>query len=150
MMTTQESSPGARPSLGAAEIVSLLLPPLVLMTVIFYLSAQPNLVPTHGFWETLARKTFHTLEYFLLTMAWWRATHGLMPGRGKARALVLALAVTLLFSISDELHQSFVQGRHGTPRDVAIDVIGMLLASSLVLVLYARRRRVGPSRPRAA
>lgn len=149
-MSTVESSRAVRPNLGARRLASLLIPPLAVMAAIFYLSDQPNLVPTHGVFQTVVRKTFHVTEYAILTFAWWRAVHGLVRNLGKWAELAVAVSVTLAFSISDEFHQSFVAGRHGTPRDVAIDAIGMAIAVVLVLALYARRRRVGPSRPSAA
>ena len=96
------------------------------------------------------RKTFHVAEYTLLTFTWWRAIHGLTRHWSKWAEIAGAVSITLAFSISDEFHQSFVAGRHGTPRDVAIDAIGMAIAALIVLALYARRRRVGPSRPNAA
>ena len=50
------------------------------------------------------------------------------------RALVLALAAATLsapvsaalYTVTDEVHQTFVDGRFGTPRDVAIDLVGVL------------------------
>jgi VanZ family protein len=120
------------------------------MAVIFYLSDQPNLVPTHGFFQTLVRKVFHVAEYTALALAWWRAIHGLVPRAGKWIELAGTLAITLAFAISDEWHQSFVTGRQGSGRDVAIDAIGIAIAAAIVLSLYARRRIVGPSRPSAA
>jgi hypothetical protein len=149
-MSTMESSRAVRPTLGTRQLASLLIPPLAIMAVIFYLSDQPNLVPTHGFLETFGRKTFHVIEYTLLTFVWWRAVHGLVWRWSKWAELGLAFSIALVFSISDEFHQSFVAGRHGTARDVAIDAIGMTIAAVVVLALYARRRRVGPSRPSAA
>jgi hypothetical protein len=49
-----------------------------------------------------------------------------------SRNLVLASALCLLFAISDEYHQTFVPGRGGTWRDVAIDCLGVGLAGSVV------------------
>ncbi|MEX0993767.1 MAG: VanZ family protein [Solirubrobacterales bacterium] len=137
----------SKSSLG--QVASLVAPPLAVMAVIFFLSAQPNLVPTQGFWETLARKTFHTFEYMLLALCWMRALRGLLPRWRVGAVIAGALCLTLAYAASDEFHQQFVAGRHGAPRDVAIDAIGMAIAALLALA-YARRRRVGPSRPRAA
>jgi VanZ family protein len=65
--------------------------------------------------------------------------------RDNRSAVALAVVIALAFSASDEFHQTFVDGRHGTPVDVLIDAIGMTLAA-----VYARRRSLGPSRPSAA
>ena len=54
----------------------------------------------------------------------------------------------VLYAISDELHQSFVAGRHGTPVDVAIDALGVGLA--VLAWVVVTRRRHGLTSARAA
>ena len=49
------------------------------------------------------------------------------------------MALTLAYAASDELHQRFVPGRHGSPWDWAIDAAGVGVAG-LATVLAARRR----------
>ena len=51
----------------------------------------------------------------------------------------LALALAALYASSDEIHQHFVEGRHGAPLDVAIDTVGAL-AGILAWSALARRR----------
>jgi VanZ family protein len=131
-------------SLSRARIASLLLPPLLVMGAIFFLSAQPS-GGDHGVIDLLLRKLGHVTEYTVLTLCWWRALRGLGMARDNRSAVALAVAIALAFSASDEFHQTFVDGRHGTPVDVLIDAIGMTLAA-----VYARRRSLGPSRPSAA
>ncbi len=53
------------------------------------------------------------------------------------RNLVVASAFCLFFAASDEYHQTFVPGRGGTWRDVAIDGLGIGLAATVV---FLRRR----------
>jgi len=38
-----------------------------------------------------------------------------------------AFALGALYAVSDEVHQSFVRGRHASPIDVAIDCAGLAL-----------------------
>jgi VanZ family protein len=104
-------------------------PPLALMAVIYVLSAQPDLSSGLGTLDVILRKIAHMAEYGLLLLLWWRALREYVPQRA---ALTLAFAVTILYSISDEWHQSFVEGRHGTPVDVVIDAVGMALAAALI------------------
>ena len=113
--------------------VSRFGPPLALMALIFALSAQPDLNSGLGGWDTVLRKLAHMAEYGLLWWLWWRALG--------YRHMAAAVAITLLYAASDEFHQSFVEGRHGTPWDVAIDAAGVALAVVLV------RRRARTSRP---
>ena len=51
-----------------------------------------------------------------------------------------ALAVAVLYAITDELHQGFVAGRHASPVDVGIDATGALLAIVGVWLIRSRRR----------
>ena len=104
-------------------------PPLVLMAVIFLLSAQPDLSSGLGIWDEVGRKLLHALEYATLCFLWWRALRTVAPG---GRALALAVAAALAYAATDEYHQSFVHGRHGTPVDIAIDAVGMSVAAALI------------------
>jgi VanZ family protein len=111
-------------------------PPIALMGVIFFLSAQPDLSSGLGDWDLILRKLAHMTEYGLLALLWWRALGRLAP----------AVAITLLYAVSDEFHQSFVDGRHGSPVDVLIDATGVLLA--IVAFVAWRRRRGGSATAR--
>jgi VanZ family protein len=44
---------------------------------------------------------------------------------------VVAAVITLAYAVSDEWHQSFVEGRHGAASDVAIDAAGVGIAVAL-------------------
>jgi len=113
----------------SASRLGLWAPPLALMAVIFALSAQPDLSSGLGTIDLIGRKIVHMAEYALLLFLWWRALCTLTP---PPRALAIAFAVTVAYACSDELHQSFVEGRHGTPVDVAIDTAGAACAALLI------------------
>jgi VanZ family protein len=106
------------------------LPPLALMGLIFYLSAQPDLSSGLGNWDLVLRKGAHMTEYALLTFLWWRA---LKDGVTPRRAIVLAWAIAVAYSMTDEFHQTFVTGRHGTPVDVLVDAVGAAIGAAFVL-----------------
>jgi VanZ family protein len=110
------------------------LPPLVLMAVIFALSAQPDLNSGLGTIDFIGRKIIHMSEYALLCFLWWRAVRTRVPPR---QAALLAFALAVGYAATDELHQHFVEGRHGTPIDVCIDAAGAGAAA----VLIRRRSR---------
>ena len=95
-------------------------PPLVLLGGIFFFSAQPDLGTGLGVWDTILRKAAHMAEYGLLWFLWHRALQRPSP--------LPAALITLAYAASDELHQSFVDGRHGTPVDVLIDAAGIAVA----------------------
>ncbi|MEA2496385.1 MAG: hypothetical protein QOJ29_4296 [Thermoleophilaceae bacterium] len=108
------------------------LPPLLLMAVIFALSAQPDLNSGLGAIDLIGRKIVHMGEYALLVFLWWRALRTVVPG---GRAIVFAVVIALGYAATDEFHQHFVHGRHGAPIDVGIDSVGAGLAA------YALHRR---------
>jgi VanZ family protein len=113
------------------------LPPLALMAVIFFFSAQPNLSSGLGWIDHVGRKVVHASEYALLCFLWWRA---LRTKLDPVTALAPAWAIAALYAASDEYHQSFVSGRHATWVDVAIDSMGAAVFA--LLVLRAQRGRV--------
>lgn len=113
--------------------------PAALMGAIFFLSAQSFEGDPLAWWEVLARKLAHLGGYLLLTAAWLWA----LAGRSR-HALPLAIAISFLYAVSDELHQTAVDGRTGTPRDVAIDALGIALAAGAWT--YLRSRTTSPGR----
>jgi VanZ family protein len=141
----------ASKTLSRGRVASLLLPPLVVMGVIFFLSAQPS-TGHYPLLEVLLRKLAHVTEYLVLTLCWWRALRGFGVSPSNRVLIVLAFGLALAYSGTDEFHQTFVSGRHGTPVDVLIDSIGMTIAAAIATRTesYARRRSLGPSRPSAA
>ena len=115
-------------------LVSRIGPPLALMALIFFFSAQENLNSGLGLWDTIGRKLIHMTEYGLLWFLWWRALGIEHPGP--------AIVITLAYAATDEFHQSFVTGRHGSPWDWAIDAAGVGLAGLAVVLRHHRKRRL--------
>ena len=115
------------------------VPALALMALIFAFSAMPSDDPDKGLLVLLARKATHFSEYFVLTGLWWWALSTRLGGR---RALPPALAIAIGYAITDEIHQTFVDGRVGTWTDVLIDSAGALTAAWLI----ARNRSRSPAR----
>jgi VanZ family protein len=108
------------------------------MAAIFYFSAQPSLEIGLGPLELVGRKLVHFGLYALLCVLWWRAFE---PGLGPRRAALVALLISSGYAVTDEFHQSFVEGRHGTPVDWAIDTSGAALAALLLRSGLRRRAR---------
>jgi VanZ family protein len=106
------------------------LPVLVWAAVIFALSSVPDLGTGLGGWDLVLRKIAHAAEYAILGALLARAT-------GRAG---LAFAIGTLYAVSDEIHQSFVPGRMGSPLDVAIDAV--VVGIGVALWQLARTRRL--------
>jgi len=96
-----------------------ILAALAWMLIIYWFSSQSQLPKFNDdFLDLLTKKWGHALAYGILWTLWWLGT-----GRPW-----LALAITLLYAVSDEIHQFFVPGRNGWWVDVGVDTIGALLA----------------------
>ena len=119
--------------------VSRYAPPLAVMALIFALSATPDLSSGLGTLDFILRKIAHVTIFALLWLAVARASDWRRP--------ILAAVIAVLYAASDELHQSFVEGRRGTPVDVVIDAVGIGLAALLWAITAQRRGRPGPPWP---
>ncbi len=107
-------------------------PPIALMAVIFLLSAQPGLSSGLS-WDFYLRKAAHMTEYALLALLWWRAF--------RFERLPVAAVIALAYAATDELHQTTVTGRHGSPVDWAIDAGGVAIGVLVARELRRRHRR---------
>jgi len=117
--------------------LDLWLPPLLLMGVIFFLSAQPSLDSGLGVIDQVGRKLIHFAEYALLCFLWWRA---LVTVTSPGRAALFAFLLASGYAATDEYHQTFVEGRHGSQIDWAIDSAGAALAALRLRTARARER----------
>ena len=115
----------------------LWLPPLALMALIYVFSAQPDLSSGLGTVDLVLRKVVHFAEYALLCLLLWRPLRTVTsPGR----AILVSLFVASAYAATDEWHQTFVEGRHGTPVDWLIDSAGAALMAARLWMLELRRR----------
>jgi VanZ family protein len=105
------------------------------MGVIFIFSAQPGGEQLE-WWEVVIRKVGHFGIYALLATAWFWTLAGRIE-----RPFAWAGGISFAYACSDEFHQTFVAGRHGTPVDVLIDAAGIATALLLIRVWIDRRRQ---------
>ena len=110
---------------------------LLWMGLIFFLSAQPDLPhPQTGWLDLLFSSAAHFIMFGVLAVLWAWAL-----GWGRYGWLV-SLALTLLYALSDEFHQSFVPGRHADPFDLVCDALGAVAGLGAWAWLRRWRRRV--------
>ncbi|MBI5019209.1 VanZ family protein [Candidatus Gottesmanbacteria bacterium] len=101
------------------------LPVVCWMAVIFFLSSRHSVtVSPEYFWNFMFFKTLHIIEYAVLFTLTLRATHRSGGTSMKKSAYLRAYIITVLYAMTDEIHQQFVPSRQGAVRDVIIDAIG--------------------------
>ncbi len=111
-------------------IVPRWLPALLMMLGIFAFSSRTSTkLPHVGGWDYFVKKSAHGVGYGLLALAYLRA----LPRLNYKLAWFLAV----LFSLTDEFHQSFVPGRHAALTDVLVfDNLGAMIALFLHYRFY--------------
>ena len=146
------------PSLGGRSVALIInwTPAVALMSTIFLLSSKPDfggpawvsalirdllgegsllqrvewLLP---YADAYAPWVAHFVEYGALAAAFYWAVRRQWPSI--RRTALSAFGATMVYAISDELHQAFVPGRHPDPRDILTDAAGAALALLLALAL---------------
>jgi len=106
------------------KLFKLWVPVIVWLGVIFYFSNIPDL-KTGLEYDFLLRKMAHLTEYFILTFLLHRAFSGSF-NINAFRLFIYPVIFSLLYAISDEIHQYFILGRGCSAKDVLIDAIGII------------------------
>lgn len=119
------------------------LPAVVWMSVIFYFSHQTgddlrSYLPFFQQWFP-AMESFdwgHFLAYFILGGAfYWALLPASLGWKGKAAAVALCF----VYGLTDEYHQTFVDGRTPDLKDLRNDTIGAALAMLFLSLPWAER-----------
>ncbi len=98
------------------------------MIIIFYFSHQPNLRSSFSdFWDLILRKIVHMGEFGILNVFLIKSLANFKISLEKR--IFLAVLFSFLYACSDEYHQSFIEGRVGSFRDILIDSGGILLVA---------------------
>jgi VanZ family protein len=115
-------------------IVPRWIPALLMMTAIFYFSSQPgDNLPDFLDWNYIVKKSGHFIGYGMLALSNFHAL------RYDKRRYWLAWLLAVIFSATDEFHQSFVPGRHASVFDVIIfDNLGAAFALWLYSILFSK------------
>jgi VanZ family protein len=84
----------------------------------------------------ITRKAAHIIAYFILGVLIYSVvrTYKLVT----RRAILICIAIALVYAISDEVHQLFVPGRSGEIRDVLIDTSASALGVYIYYFIYKR------------
>jgi len=105
---------------------------ILIAIAIFYISTQTFPQGSPGPEFRLKPLIYHFSAFFFLNLF---LLISITKGKNK-KLIPLAIILTILYAISDELHQSFVPGRHTSISDILIDTIGILTAT---IIYYLRK-----------
>ncbi len=121
--------------------LKLWLPVILWCSVIFYLSSIPDLSSgLDKLPDMVLRKTAHLVEYAVLTFLLWRAFVGSFK-LDLVWVYRLSVGISILYAISDEIHQAFVPSRGMRALDVLIDSIGAVIA--LWIIMKRKHNKAG-------
>lgn len=109
------------------------LPAALYMLLIWWLSSRALNISTDSF--PFRDKGAHVVEYGVLGMLVAHALAGTYPSRSRAALWWWATGLTVLFGMTDEIHQAFVPGRSSDILDVAADAVGAVAGASVRLWL---------------
>lgn len=122
------------------------------MVVIFLFSAQPHSAEvTREFFHEgnfVVRKFAHFSEYAILAILAITSFSSHIPANQSASspdrrvAFNAGIAISVLYAISDEIHQAFVPGRGAAISDVLVDSVGVVIGSLVISYLRRRQRKV--------
>ncbi len=116
-------------------------PPALVMAVIFVASSLPDVSAALG---GLPDVGAHALAYCGLGVALLRALAGATWRGVTGSSAAVAILLSTVYGVTDEVHQMFVPGRVAEVRDLFADVIGATLGVGLVwawgIVSSARRK----------
>ena len=122
-------------------------PALLMMALIFGFSSIPSdEMPQFANWDFIVKKGGHALGYGLLALIYLRG----LKGERKdvyPRWFYLAWIMAVLYSTTDEFHQSFVPGRHPAVRDVLIDAVGAAVALLFAYGYFHRAKNQESANP---
>ena len=107
------------------------------MALLFFASSAPD---TGTLSDTLSDKFLHIAAYAPLGFLVLRAfTGGRLAAITWPRALA-AVAISVLYGVSDEIHQMFVPDRTADPLDIVADAIGATLGVMALASLKVVRK----------
>ena len=124
----------------SAQRTSILLPIIKWL----FPSASPNALAWFHF---LVRKAGHLTEYAILATLAARAFRNSSHQFIQQHWFTLSLLLAMLYSLSDEFHQSFVPSRTASIHDSLIDSAGALIALTIIWFRHRNPAAAMNSRP---
>ena len=117
------------------------LPVIIWAGLIFGLSSVPDLKSGLVSNYDLVIRTFaHFAEFAVLAILFSRI--GYLEEKSKRYGLIFIISVVAaaLYAVSDEYHQSFIEGRQAAAVDVLIDSVGAFIGAATYYFYKAKNR----------
>ncbi|MRX74384.1 hypothetical protein GJU40_19885 [Bacillus lacus] len=110
--------------------------PFLYAVFIFILSSLPAdaIVNTPFSFDSLLKESLHLIEFAILY--WLIAFAFAVNGKWNSSMSVAAAVISILYGLSDEIHQAFVPYRSATVIDFVKDTIGVLVSYYMMKVTY--------------
>ncbi len=130
--------------------IKYFIPSFIMMFIIFCFShANGSLSSSSSNWlleiissllhieidSFVIRKIAHISEYALLCLCLFYGYYKI-----NKNAYLYSFVISILYAFTDEFHQLFISGRHGSLIDVCIDGIGVILMLCMIYILKKRDR----------
>jgi len=107
------------------RIISYWFPVIIWMGTIFFLSSRISIQVVHEeAVNFIFFKMLHVIEYSILFVLLVRALRFTYTFANLFQMYMTALMLTVLYAVTDEIHQVYVPSREGRIRDVIIDALG--------------------------
>jgi VanZ family protein len=131
----------------AAQWMRYWLPVVAYTALIFYLSSlsHPEDKLPKFLFEQLGDKLLHAIEYAILALLCYRAFRRAAGPRMASQALVLAIAASSLYGMTDEMHQALVPLRESSWSDWIADTVGAVIGAVGLHRLLGHRNKIGIS-----
>ena len=102
---------------------------------IFYFSALPGSIETGT--QISFAKVYHFIVFFLFAFFLFISIKG--SRKIKISYIIMTLTASILYAISDEIHQIFVPLRNASMGDILTDCLGIFFAIVIGLIINKKR-----------
>ena len=117
-----------------------MVPPLILMAIIFVLSSISGRLESEGLKfltdiDPQLQNMLHVPLFGTLQILWLKA----LTKRGLSgwKNIVACLAISLAYGCFDELHQMFVPGRYASLIDLLLNFTGIVIGTLVFMLWFA-------------
>jgi VanZ family protein len=108
---------------------------LLIAILIFYISSL-SFAPSTSTSSSIKPILYHILIFFIFSFFL-----SLTILKGKNKLLIIpTIIISILYAISDELHQFFVPGRNFSLIDIFLDSLGIITASLIYITILEIRK----------